>query len=360
MNLPSLPKMPKISKETLKKIRLSTLLYAFLAVLVVFLAASVVVVYALPRSHEWVKRVVSVVPYPAVLIGYEDAITFRALSENMVSIKRFYEAQDFSKVGLRVDFSTPEGELRFKLREKELLNKMIEDRAIMAIAHDRGIVISPESARQGLARKLEEYGTGKEVRENLERLYGWSLSDFEQKVVRPSLYEEKLVESFNEETKQNALAQEKIGKAQEALREKKDFSQVVGEFSEGQTAKEGGSLGWFALLDLAPELRKPVALQKVGVPGDVLESALGFHIILVEEVKKESGRDLYQLKQIFTRKELFADWLTEKMKGLGIRVLAPEYRLNRDDVRVEFKDERMKQFEKELLEKTSGDAMFFF
>ena len=356
----NLPKLPKISQETLKKIRWSTLSYALLTVGLVLFAVSLALVYTLPRSSDWVNRLVSVTPYPAATIGYQEAITFRELSENMVSIKRFYEAQDFSKVGLRVDFSTPEGKLRFKLREKELLNKMIEDRAIMALAEEQGIVISPESARQGLARKLEEYGTAKEVRENLERLYGWTLSDFEEKVVRPSLYEEKLVESFNEETKTNALAKEKIDQAQEALREKKDFTVVAQEFSEGQTAKEGGSLGWFALVDLAPELQKPVALQKVGVPGDVVESALGFHIVLVEEVKKENGRDLYRLKQIFTRKELFADWLTEKMKGLGIRVWAPEYRLNRDDVRVEFKDERMKQFEKELLEKTSGDAMFFF
>jgi cellobiose-specific phosphotransferase system component IIB len=119
-------------------------------------------------------------------------------------------------------------------------------------------------------------------------------------------------------------------------------------------------LGWFALEDLAKELRDPIAAQKVGVPGDVIESEIGFHIVLVEAVKKENEKQLYQLSQIFTRKITFADWLSEQIAKMSIIVLSPEYQYNKETARVEFKDKDMRDFEKNLFEKADGDAAFLF
>jgi parvulin-like peptidyl-prolyl isomerase len=299
-------------------------------------------------------------PYPAVVIGYRDGFSFRTLAENMASIKRFYESQDFSQVGLRVDFSTKEGAERFKVREKEVFNKMIEDEAIMRLARDRGITVSDEMVKAGLQRKLEEYSSSLEVKQNLDKLYGWTIADFESKVVRPSLYSEKLNESFLQETDIASRAASKIEEAQKALQKGTSFADVAQQYSEGQTATDGGNLGWFTLSDLAPELRVPVAAQKIGVPGDVVESTLGFHIVMVEEKKKDAGKDLYRLRQIFTKKETFADWLTAQMKNLPILILSPEYVWNVDEARAEFKSQELRDLEKNIFDKTSGDALFFF
>ena len=248
---------------------------------------------------------------------------------------------------------------RLKIREKEVLNKMIEDRAIIILSKERGIFVSQEMAHQGVARKLEEYGNGAQVKENLKKLYGWDMDDFEKKVVLPALYEEKLQEAFLKEVNPVALAKEKIEKAAESLRQGTSFSDTVKQYSDGQTADAGGDLGWFALADLAPELRVPVASQKVGIPGNVIESTLGFHIVLVEEMKTEKNEQIYRIRQIFARKEIFADWLSGKMRDMAIWVLAPEYRFNADAARIEFKDATWQKFEEELYKKTTGDPSFF-
>ena len=343
-----------------KRMYLKTAAAAFGVVVMLAFAASLIVAYAVPRSSAFVARIVDRLPYPVAFVGYGDAFTFRTLADNMASIKRFYESQDFSQVGLRVDFSTDEGQKRFKVREKEVLNKMIEDEAVIRLARDRDIVVSDDSVKEGLRRKLDEYGSGSEVRQNLDKLYGWTLADFEDKVVRPSLYSEKLEESFVKETDTALRAKERIEAAQKALQGGAAFVETAKEYSEGRTAADGGDLGWFTLSDLAPELRTPVSAQKTAVAGDVIESGLGFHIVLVEEKKKESGKDLYRLRQIFTRKEMFADWLTARMKELPIFVLSPEYAWNADLARVEFKSQELRDFEKELLDKSDGDALFFF
>jgi parvulin-like peptidyl-prolyl isomerase len=346
-------------KNFLKKIKISTIAYAVLAMAALALMASLVMVYVFPKSNA-AAGLQRFLPYPAVMVGYRDWITYRELTENMASVKRFYEAQDFSKIGLRVDFSTDEGKKRFKVREKEVLNKMIEDDAIKILAKKRGITVSREEAAQAVARKLQEYDSQEDVVKDLERLYDWTLNDFQEKVVLPGLYQEKLQASFVEETNPAAAGKNKIGLAQEALRNKQSFADVAKQYSDGNTAKDGGSLGWFALEDLAKELRDPIAAQKVGVPGDVIESEIGFHIVLVEATKKEGEKQLYKLSQIFTRKITFADWLSEQIAKMSIIVLSPEYQYNKETARVEFKDKDMRDFEKNLFEKADGDAAFFF
>lgn len=344
----------------MKKIKISTFVYAALIIIVFAFAASLAIVYVFPQSSAFSVRLRNALPYPAVVAGYRNWITYRSLTENMSAVKRFYEAQDFSQVGLRVDFSTDDGQKRFKVREKEVLNKMIEDSAIRILAKERGIAVSRDEAAQAITRKLSEYGSGEEVKNDLDRLYGWTLDDFQEKVVIPGLYQEKLEKKFIEEVDVVSAGKNKIGLAQEALRNKQFFADVAKQYSEGNTAQSGGDLGWFALEDLAPELRASVSAQKVGVPGDVVESELGFHIILVEASKKESEKQLYQLSQIFARKITFADWLSEKMSELSIMVLSPEYIFNSKEARVEFRDKEMRDFEKELFEKVDGDAAFFF
>ena len=356
--------MPENKKNLLRlpslKVRWSTLVYAVLAVALLFLAVTLILAYAFPKKPVWATEAASKLPYPMVVVGYQRAILFSELSANMQSIKSFYENQDFSKVGLRVDFSTDEGKMRFQVREKEVLNKMIEDKAIVLLAKKQGITISHQTAAEGVRRKLEEYGTGEKVEKDLARLYGWTLKDFEEKVVLPSLYEEKLQESFEKEVEGNTEASEKIQAAQKEILGGKDFREVARVYSQGQTAKNGGELGWFSLEDLAPDLQQPVSLQKVGVPGVVVESSLGFHILLVEETKMEDGKQLYRLSQIFTRKPAFSDWLSFQMKTLPVFVLTPQYRWNKEEARVEFRDAGLQEFEKNLFEKTSGDALFFF
>ncbi len=295
-------------------------------------------------------------PYPVTLVEYQRIISYRELSQNMQSVKRFYENQDFSKVGLRVDFSTDEGKKRLKLREKEVLNKMIEDQVIIQLARERGIFVTPEMAHQGVTRKLEEYASQERVQNDLERLYGWEIADFEEKVVLPSLYESRLKESFLKEVDPVGGARKKIDEALGALRDGSSFTQVMERYSYGKTPIVDSQ--WVSLGDVAKELRTAVATQKIGVPGDVVESSLGFHILLVEEIKEES-ETLYRISQIFSRKTTFADWLSQKMTDMSIIVLSPEYYFDAEKKRVEFRAESWRKFEEELYKNMSGDPSFF-
>jgi len=345
-----------------KKVRLSTLLYTVATIFLIVFSLGLIVVYTpfglLQMSNNKIK---SFLPYPMVVMEYQSVITFRLLSQNMIAVKQFYETQDFSKIGVRIDFSTPDGEKRLKIREKEVLNKMIEDRAIEIWAKEKGIRVSHEEALQSVNRKLEEYNSENKVKDELKRLYNWTMDDFQEKVVIPSLYQEKLEKSFEEFFRNDALeAEKKILEAEKKLNSGSTFKDVVKQFSDGEGKENDGEIGWFMLDDMIPDLKEKVSNQKIGVPSEVMESPLEFHIILIEETKIENEKKMYHLKQIFVRKKNFSDILFEKMQSMNIKVLSPEYIWNQESARVELSDQILRDFEKKMFENTENNSPFVF
>lgn len=323
-------------------------------ILIVTLAIGVLIlIYKLPEN-AFSRLFATRFPFPVVLIGQGVAVTTEGLSANREALRHFYESQDFAELGMRVDFTTDDGKKRLKIREKDLINKMLEDKAIELLARDRGITVTSDQVASETTVKMKELGTTDKVEETLARLYGWTITDFQEQIVRPAMYEAELLKAYTSEVDQKK-AKEKIQAAEKALRAKETFPDVARKYSEGETREKGGDLGWFRLEDLIPELRGSVDNAKLNVPTGIIESPLGYHIILVEDTKLENEVRQYYIRQIFTYKLSFADWLAEQMRALPISVISDEYEWRRDEARIEFRSEEMRAFEKKLRETAEDD-----
>ncbi len=339
-----------------KRITLKVGVLALISLGGLLLASVCLIGYIAPEGNRFGSIIRKTLPLPLVIKGYHVVVTSRDLSRNTQSVRRFYENQDFSRYGMRIDFSTEDGQKRLLVREKEVINKMFEDSVIMTLAHEQGIVVTQEAAHDGVRRKLEESGgTAENVEASLERLYGWNMQDFEEKVVIPDLYEERLIDKYDKDAGQKSRAEKKIQEAHQALLSGVPFSEVVLQYSEGRTKSEGGELGWFLMKNLSQALRAPVEQQKVGVIGDVAESELGFHILVVEETKQEGNQTFYRLKQVFTKKKTAADWLVERMRASPPTIFSRMYVWDTENARIDFRNSEMKQFEQKLLEEARKD-----
>lgn len=352
----------KKDQDAKKKLKAVTILFTALIAVAVLIILAGISIYIFNANNKLVAICEKIVPFPAVIMNNTNFIPIYELKNNLQSVKQFYENQDFSKVGMRVDFSTADGQKRLKIREKELLNKMIEDRAIEILAKRKGIIVTSQVIDQNVERKLDEYGTKENVENRLKDLYGWTLDDFKKKVVRPSMYRdelEKLIENENKDEFSSA-AREKIEKALQELQNKKDFSEVAKNYSEGPAAGQGGELGWFKKDQLVPEIADAVFNLHKGQRSDILESSLGFHIIEVEDKKTESNEDMVRIKQIFARKIMFADWLDGQIKSMAVHVPAKDYYWDKGKGMVDFKSNDMREFEKNILDNFQGDASIIF
>jgi len=305
---------------------------------------------------------------PGIIMGGTNFISIGEINQNILSIKKFYESQDFSDLGLRVDFSTDDGKKRLKIREKELINKMIEDKAIEILANERGINISSKIVDENVQRKLDEYGGESEIKNSLDKLYGWNMSEFKDKIVQPSLYKDELTKwvAENDGKEKNETAQKDSQEAKARLDGGESFETVAEEISKGGTANSGGKLGWFLEEQISTDISQDVVALKKGEVSGILESKLGYHIIKLDNTRENSSsgedgaenstsQEAYEISQIFFPKFSFANWLDGKIKGMKVWVLMMDYKWDKETGLVEFKNNDMQKFEAEILEKSQAD-----
>jgi hypothetical protein len=344
-----------------KEIKIRTILLTILALLFLVVGVLAVSIYAFNLNNRFISKMEEFFPFPAAIVESKKIVSIAEFSQNAESVKRFYENQDFSKMGLRVDFSTPDGQKRLTIRKKEVLGKMIEDEAILILAEKEGIKITAQNLADNVDKKLEEYGNRNSVEGELQRLYGWTIEDFKQKIVLASLYREELTKVFEKKYQNSEVSRKKIDEAAASIsKREKSFADVAAQFSEGSTADTGGELGWFKKEQISPEIVGQIFSLKVGEISSVLESPLGFHIVQMEEKKKDGETEMVRISQVFSAKKTFSEWIGEQMKTMKIRVWLKDYVWNNEKMQLDFSAKEMRDFEEQVMKDPQGDASVIF
>ncbi len=86
-----------------------------------------------------------------------------------------------------------------------------------------------------------------------------------------------------ERSKATRSREEARARAEEAMRRLRageDPATVVAELSDGPSASRGGDLGWFQHGQLLPQLDEAAFALEPGEVSDVIESPVGFHVLL--------------------------------------------------------------------------------
>jgi len=350
---------PPLKNMKKTKVKILTAVIAFLIFLVIVIIAIFCLNYFFNKNNPVSRVANKILPFPVAWVGKNDLVTIKKVEENLSAVKNFYENQDFSAQGLRVDFSTEDGKRRLAIKEKDVLNKIIEDEIIEKLANEKGIKITDEMVSQEIERILSREGDEKQAEENLIKLYGWDIENFKERVALPEMYKEKLAEKIYAETDFESY-RKKIEEAQLKLKNKNNFEEVAKEFSDGQSASSGGDLGWFTYKQIVPEVAEKVFSMEKGKISEVIQSQLGFHIVMLEDKKEESGSQKVKIKQIFFRAPSFADWFLKEGKKIPVKIFLADYFWNQEKMRLEFKNEELKKFEENLMENSQGDASVFF
>ena len=347
-------------KEEKQEIKISTIVYSLLMLVFVFIVFLGILIYGFKKEYTFVKKFEKIIPFPAAIVQKSKLISIGELNENIISVKRFYESQDFSKIEMRIDFSTESGKKRLKMKEREVLNKMIENKAIEYLAQKRGIKITEEMVDYNLSRKIEEYGNEDKLKSNLKNLYGWTIGDFKNKIVKPDLYKEELEKKFLLEDTLFNESKKQIEEAKQELEKRKSFAEVAKSHSMGSTAEIGGEIGWITKDQMIKDISSYVFSMEKGKRSDILESSLGFHIVEIEDKKIENDKELIKIRQIFTPKKIFAEFLSEEMSKMKIIIFTKDYYWDKESLRVEFKNQEMKEFEKNIIESYQQDFSKIF
>ena len=355
----------KSMKQLIRKIIIVIVVLAFIVV------ASAIGLYFYSPLEKYSRPVFKSVPYPVAIVGNARSIvTSRELIRNTDAVRKFYENQDFTSKGLRVDFNTEHGKMRLKVKEKDVFDKLIENRIVEELANEKGIVVSKAEVQQKIDEKISEYGDSKSLELSLGSLYGWSISEFRDNVVIYQIYLKRLFAAYALEVEQ----QEGFKKAEEA-REKIDdkgtnFPEIVKEYSEGESVESEGELGWFRYHQLIPEVADVVFSMEPGEISNTIVSPVGFHIVHLQETREQEvvGENLsneeddsiqkikeVKIRQIYVHGQTFLDWLMEQKKSLPVIILMKDYTWDSNSGFIEFKDPVMKNNESKIRMRSKGD-----
>ncbi|MFZ2192736.1 MAG: peptidylprolyl isomerase [Candidatus Moraniibacteriota bacterium] len=342
-----------------KKIQLRTTIFGGIIFLLIYFGINAIMIYAFDSNNKLVRKTAKYIPYPVANWG-TNFISFAELKDNLDSVRMFYENQDFSDLGLRVDFVTNDGKKRLKIKEKQVLQKLIENKLIENEVIKRGLAMQPEDISQEVSREMQKYDSEEYLKNNMARLYGWNIQDFENNIVKPDMYQKRLASNLRENDPISVEAKKKITLALEDLNNRNEFDVVAKKYSEGESAKNGGDLGWFTSAELLTEIATAAPNLKIGERSDIIESQLGYHIILMEDKKTEEGVEKFKLGQVFVRTLNFSDWLFEYQKNINIRIFSKDMYWDKTTGQVEFENKDLKDFEDNLRTNSAGDVSVLF
>ena len=109
--------------------------------------------------------------------------------------------------------------------------------------------------------------------------------------LRNGLFKEKRTDKSGKEAEvdpQRLIIEEILKK----IRTGSDFASLARGYSEGSQKNEGGDLGWVSESSLRPELAKVAFKLRPGQNSGVVQTEDGYHILLVEELKKATVMSL--------------------------------------------------------------------
>jgi hypothetical protein len=358
-----------VKRSHLKKVIVGMAILAFLLMIIVPVG-----IYFYGPLGRITRPIFKKIPYPVAFVGEKrDMISTKELIQNADAVKKFYEDQDLTDKGLIVDFSTPDGKMRLKIREKDVLNKHVEDQVIKQLANQNGIFITKEDAQKELDDTVKKAGSKKGVELRLASLYGWGFDDLRDKVVVYQMYTNRLLEKYKEISQKQDEYMEMVKAKKELKDDGSNFAAVCDKYSEGESAKNGGELGWFPLDKINVEVVYEILEYEKGQISGIIPSRLGFHIVELQDIRDienileadDVARGLkkgdiiktreVKIRQIFKPGLSFVEWIEKQKKETKVSVWMKEYEWDKDTGSIRFKDEKMRLLEKKVRARSVDD-----
>ncbi len=281
---PEAPKSAPAKKKRAFSGPVKSFLLGGLAGIIVLAVAGLVVftvgIYKLGWSGPATDAFLHTVPYPAALVN-NNIIKYSDFTDDIKTLTRFY-----SKIGAQQpEMAQPtEADIR-----KNVMDRLIQNELLKESAAKYDLSVTDQEVDDEFDKLADQRGPGAvSISDEIMDLYGWSVDQFKEKVLRPYLLQQKLAEALAKDDSINQAAEDKANEVLAKVKAGEDFAQLAAEYSaDVSNAKSGGALGWFGKGLMVPEFEAAAFALKAGETSELVKTQFGYHIIKVDEVKQD-------------------------------------------------------------------------
>ncbi|MDD2757805.1 MAG: peptidylprolyl isomerase [Patescibacteria group bacterium] len=256
-------------------------LLGFIVVVVVVLGGiGAYRVYAKGATDSFTSIVAKVLRLPALKVNGVTVL----YSTYVDDLKAITTLSDYDKQS-----GGPTAALTDEQKSDQVLWRLANNIFLDDLAKKMNVTVADEDVAALKTQMLAQFKGG-EAEANTEVLkrYGWTLKEYENKVMRPFVLQSKLDEKF---TTDNSLREDIRAKAQDVLNQIKagaNFEDMAKKYGEDGTAAKGGDLGTFGKGEMVPQFETAAfALKKGETSQELVETSYGYHIIRVDDVQGE-------------------------------------------------------------------------
>lgn len=238
-------------------------------------------VYKYNWQGKFVDGVMRVVPLPAASVNGQ-WVSYSDWQAGVATVNHLYAQKD--ELGLNSSLPSLTQE---DIASNEL-ERLIEQRVLENLATEYQITVSSDEIEEEYTASILPQATDEaDVINTVETLYGWTLDEFKQEIVREVVLRGKLQDAMNADETLNAKAKQKITEVKAKLDAGEVFSDVATTYSEDGSAQNGGDLSWIEKGQTVPEFEQVAFATAIGATSDIFTSPFGYHILTVVEAEAE-------------------------------------------------------------------------
>ena len=269
-------------KKGPSKKTIGVVIASVLGALLLFTVVFGVLIYKYKQTNRAVRIFASVVPYPVSSVNGNvvwNTTSYKDYLFELASVEKFYKSQG-------QDLNSAEGKKKLAQLKQDLIKQQEDNLLVEQSAAKYKIVVTKKDVDTEFNELVKNAGGIDKVKTTLDKLYGWTVDDFRERV-RLSLLQKKLGEKIAADPNLNGGAEKQAEDILKQVREGGNFEELAKKYSQDGSASNGGDLGFFGKGQMVPEFEQAAfALEKGAVSG-IVKTQYGYHIIKVTDKKDD-------------------------------------------------------------------------
>lgn len=232
------------------------------------------------RVYGWdgsfIEKVVHYTKSPAVMVDYS-FVSYEDYLEDVNALSKFMEIQANT---LGEGQTTSRDDIK-----RIVLNQFINRKLIEGRLRSYGIKITDDEIEKELSTIVKQVGSREQLETELQKLYGFGIDDFKNKIISFGLMQEQLAQQITKDQSitENKEAKQRAEDILDRINNGESFEEVAKTESEDETtAPNGGDLGDLQVGDLVQDFENAALALDEGQVSNIVTTPFGYHIIKLE------------------------------------------------------------------------------